>query len=821
MSSELGEERTSSYHEAIGLPTIIDVDTALRKPPAPAPATGGPPPRQDTRAPGAVRARLAWDVKFFNDGPRMALWVTLACGVLLSGAYGVWHVYPDASATVFVARPGGRIVTCVAPVLLLSGCQYLLMLARRSRALLRFVAANEIMPYFHRALGWTVFLAGLVHAVAQTVNYARGTVTEPLWQPALWILDAEDRANGRRPTRQLLATGVLLVVMLTAMVLTASEQLRRRHYNTFWFVHTAGIPVVYILLVLHGTFDGRPWTWMFVTPAIVIYVINKALQRFRARYTLPIVSLRPSEECHNVTRVELAGRPWTFLAGQYANLIIPQLGAESHSFSIASAPDEDNLVFFVAAVGKWTRGLQAMAAAGPPPGGWPSAIVDGPFGAPADNFRVFPHLLLVGCGVGATPMVSVLSHVDRLHDTKEALALAAKLVQSQDSAPAKPAAPPATGGLRRNPVSHLSLAEAEQAASIVPTEALSSSATNLAQEPAEQPALRGPQGRTASGAPAPVLRPCPELTWRRQVQHVHHTHWWGEAFWLVNRISVLYLQMFLLMFMVAASLSLNMFDSRYALVPPLLIEAVTLLCFGIRLVGIATLWPRWRRQSLLRVLWVRIAATVFVWAVAAAHTALSIYALQHDNPSRDLLTADLALDLVHFFSLYFVLKLDLAMHRAPPPPPRPPKKPILDTSGLPTTPRDIAAAAIWQARARLGPVPKTVHFVWVVRTLNDCWYLERLRRLVHHGWIHADVYLTRHEPERDGPLPTERDITFHRGRPDWAKVLAQTTLEVPDTAPLGLFFCGAPAIADSLSQAVDNLMHAHPFRTIFFHEENF
>jgi len=35
-------------------------------------------------------------------------------------------------------------------------------------------------------------------------------------------------------------------------------------------------------------------------------------------------------------------------------------------------------------------------------------LVDGPYGAPAQDFRNYDVLLLVGLGIGATPFISIL-----------------------------------------------------------------------------------------------------------------------------------------------------------------------------------------------------------------------------------------------------------------------------------------------------------------------------------------------------------------------------------------------------------------------------
>lgn len=39
---------------------------------------------------------------------------------------------------------------------------------------------------------------------------------------------------------------------------------------------------------------------------------------------------------------------------------------------------------------------------------FPKLFIDGPFGAPAQNYKNYDILLLVGLGIGATPFISIL-----------------------------------------------------------------------------------------------------------------------------------------------------------------------------------------------------------------------------------------------------------------------------------------------------------------------------------------------------------------------------------------------------------------------------
>ena len=47
---------------------------------------------------------------------------------------------------------------------------------------------------------------------------------------------------------------------------------------------------------------------------------------------------------------------------------------------------------------------------------FPKIFIDGPFGAPAQNYKKYDILLLIGLGIGATPFISILK--DLLYNLK-------------------------------------------------------------------------------------------------------------------------------------------------------------------------------------------------------------------------------------------------------------------------------------------------------------------------------------------------------------------------------------------------------------------
>ena len=98
---------------------------------------------------------------------------------------------------------------------------------------------------------------------------------------------------------------------------------------------------------------------------------------------------------------------WSYRAGQYAFVMIPQLGVHCwHPFTLSSAPHELKVTLHVRSLGGWTQQLAALAAAGPVE---LPAFVEGPYGLPSVNLEddTYKIVLLISGGIGVTPNQSI------------------------------------------------------------------------------------------------------------------------------------------------------------------------------------------------------------------------------------------------------------------------------------------------------------------------------------------------------------------------------------------------------------------------------
>lgn len=105
-----------------------------------------------------------------------------------------------------------------------------------------------------------------------------------------------------------------------------------------------------------------------------------------------------------------------------------------HPFSITSAPGDETLSVHIRTLGDWTTELRSLfgkllcgeeESSGEKPSlnrltttivrdceeakiKFPRIVIDGPYGAPAQNYTKYDILLLIGLGIGATPFISIL-----------------------------------------------------------------------------------------------------------------------------------------------------------------------------------------------------------------------------------------------------------------------------------------------------------------------------------------------------------------------------------------------------------------------------
>ncbi|KAJ6755782.1 RESPIRATORY BURST OXIDASE-like protein J-RELATED [Salix purpurea] len=249
-------------------------------------------------------------------------------------------------------------------------------------------------------------------------------------------------------------TGILMILIMGVSFTLATHHFRKNviklpgvfhrlaGFNAFWYSHHL-LALAYLLCFLHGHFliFEKPWyaktTWMYLIGPVLFYATERVLTKHQERFHQVNV-IKAIIYTGNVLALYMSKPPgFKYESGMYLFIKCPDLSKfEWHPFSITSAPGDNSLSVHIRTVGDWTTELKNLFAkvCEPPQATkqsqerlkrletktlsnsnfdqiqatFPKILIKGPFGAPAQNYKKFDILLLIGLGIGATPFISIL-----------------------------------------------------------------------------------------------------------------------------------------------------------------------------------------------------------------------------------------------------------------------------------------------------------------------------------------------------------------------------------------------------------------------------
>ncbi len=367
---------------------------------------------------------------FFNNGMGVALGGLFFSLNAIVGAHAAYQFSAKSGfhtdndilrITLPIARVGGRLVTFNCAWLLLTACKYLWTMVRTHVVPILPVGfpIDNIMPKYHRFVAlWIIICGNIIHGVPQVINYASGALKIDDGKK-IWTF-----GNGYA-TRQLLITGILLTLIFTMFYLTTLKSFRKSAagFRWFWLFHMAGIALAYPLLIVHGTFRGHPIFLISALAPLALYLFDVIMRRSKIANSKVLEWKTHDGGEQKIIELVVECPPnFVYTPGQYAELRFrPISGNEWHPFTIASAPNSDAriydgknvkvLVFFIRATGRWTEAFYDYAAAFDLSKATMQVSVRGPHGAPAANFSEYRDIIVIGSGVGVTPLLSVWQYM--------------------------------------------------------------------------------------------------------------------------------------------------------------------------------------------------------------------------------------------------------------------------------------------------------------------------------------------------------------------------------------------------------------------------
>ncbi|ONM26800.1 Respiratory burst oxidase homolog protein C [Zea mays] len=244
-------------------------------------------------------------------------------------------------------------------------------------------------------------------------------------------------------------TGLAMLVLMAVAFTLAMPWFRRGElalpgplkrltgFNAFWYTHHCFV-AVYALLLVHGhyLYLTHKWykksTWMYLAAPMVLYACERLTRALRSRVrAVKILKVGLHQAGKDKVMSLHFSKPqgFRYKSGQYIFVNCAAVSPfEWHPFSITSAPQDEYLSVHIKNKGDWTGKLQEVFSrvCRPPTEGnsgllrddsananlsFPEVRIDGPYGAPAQDYKQYDVVLLVGQGIGATPMISIIKDI--------------------------------------------------------------------------------------------------------------------------------------------------------------------------------------------------------------------------------------------------------------------------------------------------------------------------------------------------------------------------------------------------------------------------
>ena len=204
------------------------------------------------------------------------------------------------------------------------------------------------------------------------------------------------------------------ILMILAGVTSYKKARAKMSYETWWIIHVytyLAIAVSFMHQVLNGQmFVGHPlnrlyWTMLYVLMALAIVVYRFGIPLVRSlRHNLVVD--RVVVEGPGIISVIMRGRKLHRLAaegGQFFGWRFLTRGhfLMSHPYSLSAAPTENYLRITIKDLGDHSRSVAFLK-----PG--TRVFVEGPYGAFTAGRATQPHVVMIGGGVGITPIRALM-----------------------------------------------------------------------------------------------------------------------------------------------------------------------------------------------------------------------------------------------------------------------------------------------------------------------------------------------------------------------------------------------------------------------------
>ena len=673
-----------------------------------------------------------------------------------------------------IARGAGYTMNLNCAIALLLACRKLVTWIRNTQ-LQKVIPLDKIFPRAHIIVGWAIMIAAIVHVIFHFVWLIRFDQFDKL---ELWSISMT------------VIVGCVLSLVFAVMFVTALPWFRNKksQWRIFYVIHQGGAFLFFVLLALHGMEGKKPETWIWVAPALAVYALDRVLRHFSTK-TAEVFLDAANSKLKPGKILELRIRkPFNYKAGQFAEIAVPVLGREWHPFTIASAPHEESMVFYIKADGDWCTKLYDAFNQRERNTETRDLVVKirGPYGAPVQHTAAYNKVVLIGGGIGATPFVSIAKelHHDSVANVRENASVpeeeceeaAADLVGEELANQLRVSIEHIYGYGREN--------ENEEPVQEVKEDAVKQRADSLTLESFESKPSDACEARTESAIDVESNIVIPQRI-RQILEHWHP-------------------RKRLLFFLHSTRVTLGL---------------STIVVVRFALVCILAIWRRAEFG------WVRtVIHSAGHWAVLVdailglilACVMLVVLVLEMSFMKTKFFTRPRRiLDLFAFFPLAVLSAV--ASIRCSGRPTANAAMTIVDFAVLLPLQFLLLANRLYRSsrsgtllayrppncESRCEEEVPDADFVWVTRTVQDDeWLLDELRPLAAGASLRLHRFITRQTQEEVDQESHETHIATEAGRPDWVKLLTSIADRTTSGSEVGVFFCGPKSMGAALKSVI-------------------
>jgi predicted ferric reductase len=275
---------------------------------------------------------------------------------------------------------------------------------------------HERLIGYHRIHGWSTYGVFFAHMVCMSVGM-------------------RVRIDGVPITRQLNSPmsllkvnpqlGVAAFILWTFSVASTFNVFRRGSWGMFYAAHFSFVPAMSLTL-FHNRPRNLPWLlasvgFFYVDAGVRFYMKFMRKSKVEAASVLPGGVVKLTISTGASMAYEAGQYVWLALPGLPCSEMLPSLSFHPYSISSAYAPGDKTYTLHIKNMGPgtWSEAVELAAAAS-----GVDAFKGGcRIGGPAGRFSIHPghfaRIVLVAGGIGATPLMSLLSEIVREGTAKE------------------------------------------------------------------------------------------------------------------------------------------------------------------------------------------------------------------------------------------------------------------------------------------------------------------------------------------------------------------------------------------------------------------